>query len=159
MKKFTQNLKILIFFLFWIFLMGFSMVESLSDYANAIQKKLVAHYDASPERTKIKQYELNVTNNGFCRYKRYFSNGKVEYYAFSLTKFKDLDYYGDAISGQLYLRTKSDDVIVQTYNDKVGNVDSMATYMVIPLKNMEPTELNELSETLKQMNKALLTSK
>jgi len=46
---------------------------------------------------------------------------------------------------------QSDDVIVQTRKDKQGDVDSMATYLVVPLKNIDVEQLNELSERLKAL--------
>jgi hypothetical protein len=142
MKKFTFCLKLTLISMLGLFLCAFSSRDSIDEYVNYLQKSFTEHYDITQEGSSIKKYELNVTNNGFCRYKRYFNNGKIEYFAFKLAKFKDLDYYGTTSSGQLFLRTKSDDVIVQTYNDKKGDVDSMATCIVIPLKNIEAEELN-----------------
>ncbi|MGA9647938.1 hypothetical protein [Pedobacter sp.] len=152
MKKFTFCLKLLCIPAICLLLCAFSFRDSLEEYAEFLQKSLIEHYDSSQESKLVKKYELNVTNNGFCRYKRYFNNGKVEYFAFKLAKFKDLDYYGTASSGQLFLRTKSDDVIVQTYNDKKGDVDSMASCIVIPLKNIEAEDLNIMKERLTKIN-------
>jgi hypothetical protein len=133
--------------------MAFVPVCSSDEQTNYIQKLLSSHYDDTSGSLSVDRYELNVTNNGFCRYKRHFTNGKVEYFSFNLLKFKDLDYYGTDKSGHLFLRTKNDDVIVQTYNDKdEGDVDSMATYMVIPLKNIEPQDLSDLYERLVRLN-------
>mgnify|MGYP006343766311 FL=1 len=70
-----------------------------------------------------------------------------------------MDYYGSSIKGKLYLRTKRDDVIVQTRNDKKGDIDSMGTYLVIPLKNIEITDLNALSESFQKFNAALVAQK
>ncbi|RYG20054.1 MAG: hypothetical protein EOO07_05630 [Chitinophagaceae bacterium] len=148
MKKFTFCLKLLLIPAFCILLTAFSFRDSLEEYVVFLQKSLTEHYDSGQEIALVKKYELNVTNNGFCRYKRYFNNGKIEYFAFKLSKFKDLDYYGTTMSGQLYLRTKNDDVIVQTYNDKKGDVDSMGTCVVIPLKNIEAEDLNHIKESL-----------
>ncbi|MFC3559757.1 hypothetical protein [Pedobacter jamesrossensis] len=153
MKKFTFCLKLVSVSAFCILSSAFSTNDSLEEYTVFLQKSLSEHYDSSQEIKLVKKYELNVTNNGFCRYKRYFNNGKVEYFAFKLAKFKDLDYYGTTTSGQLYLRTKNDDVIVQTYKDKTGDVDSMATCIVIPLKNVEAEELNQIRENLERIIK------
>ena len=70
-----------------------------------------------------------------------------------------MDFYGTASKGELYLRTKKDDVIVQTRNDKKGDIDSMGTYLVIPLKNIEISELNELSNSLQKLYANLLAKK
>ena len=100
---------------------AFSAAGLLEEQSIYIQKKLLEHYDADQEILKIKKTELNVTNTGFCRYKRHFENGKVEYFSFNLIKFKDLDYVGTVKIGRLIIRTLGDDVIVQTYNDKKGD--------------------------------------
>ena len=153
MKKFTICLKLLLIPPICMLLAAFSYKDSLEEYALFLQKSFTEHYDSSQENSIVKKYELNVTNTGFCRYKRYFTNGKIEYFAFKLAKFRDLDYYGTTKSGLLYLRTKNDDVIVQTYNDKNGDVDSMATCVVIPLKNIEAEDLNQIRENLAKITK------
>ncbi|KQR70694.1 hypothetical protein [Pedobacter sp. Leaf176] len=153
MKKFTICLKLLSIPAICVFLTAFSVHDSLEEYAMFLQKSFTEHYDSSKESTVVKKYELNVTNTGFCRYKRYFNNGKIEYFAFKLAKFRDLDYYGTTKAGLLYLRTKNDDVIVQTYNDKNGDVDSMATCVVIPLKNIEAEDLNQIRQNLTKITK------
>lgn len=159
MNKFTLSLKISALSLLCLLFMAFN-ARSLDEYTAYIQQKLTAHYDNEVEAQQIKRYELKVTNTGFCRYKRYFESGKVEYFSFNLVKFKDLDYYGTDKNGKLYLRTKGEDVIVQTYNDKkAGDIDSMAAYMVIPLKNIEPQDLSDLSDRLVKMNAQLLAQK
>lgn len=148
MKKFTLCLKISLLSATAVLLCAFSDPESMELYVGFLQKSFIDHYDSSQEVKQIKRYELNITNNGFCRYKRYFNNGKTEYFAFKLAKFKDLDYLGNTTAGKLYLRTKGDDVIVQTYKDRGGDVDSMATEVVIPVKNMEAEDLNAIRENL-----------
>jgi hypothetical protein len=153
MKKFTLLLKMCLFLSVCVVFMAFIPVFSFDEQTSYIQKLLSSHYNDTSGSLAVDRYELNVTNNGFCRYKRHFTNGKVEYFSFNLLKFKDLDYYGTDKSGDLFLRTKSDDVIVQTYNDRdEGDVDSMATYMVIPLKNIEPQDLSDLNERLIRLN-------
>lgn len=152
MKKFTRCLKISLVSAFSVLLCAFSDPDSIEQYVSYLHKTFTDHYDSSQESDQVKRYELNVTNNGFCRYKRYFNNGKTEYFAFKLSKFKDMDYYGTTISGKLYIHTKGDDVIVQTYKDRGGDVDSMATQIVIPLKNMEPEDLNLIRDHLNKIN-------
>jgi len=159
MKKFTLKLKTCLFGGFCLFLMAFSDPLDLMDETVFVQKMLKDHYDEIGIKPALKRYELNVTNSGFCRYKRYYANGKVEYFSFNLSKFKDIDYLGTDKSGQLLLRTIGDDVIVQTYNDRRGDVDSMANYMSIPLKNVDAEELSQLSERLLKMNAHLLAQK
>lgn len=152
MKKFTINLKSVLLACSGLILCGFGASKLMDEDAALVQKKLSEHYDTGHQGADIRKYELYVTNNGFCRYKRHFENGKVEYFSFNIVKFKDLDYLGTVKNGRLYMRTSGEDVIVQTYNDRKGDVDSMATFLAIPLKDMEPEDLAELSLRFHQMN-------
>lgn len=152
MKKFTLCLKVSAYVLVCVIFFAFSADPFEQDVAD-VQQKLTDHYDFTPDL--LKKYELNVTKTGFCRYKCFFNSGKVEYFSFNLMKFKDLDFLGTTQKGTLLLHTKGDDVIVQTYNSKNGDIDSMATYMSIPLKNMEAEDLNEISAKLQKMSRAL----
>jgi len=153
MKKFTLGLNIVLLLALGGLFSAFSDPGSLAEYVEILQKSLTDHYDISQEGNQIKRYELNITNNGFCRYKRYFNSGKTEYFAFKLAKFRDMDYYGNEISGKLYIKTKGDDVIVQTYKDRGGDVDSMATQVMIPLKNVEAEDLNLIRNNLERITK------
>lgn len=159
MKKFTLPLKMCLFLLICLIFMAFSFVRSPKEYTDYVRNFLSAHYDDTSENQLVKHYELIVTNSGFCRYKRFFLNGKVEYFSFNLMKFKDLDYYGTDRKGKLFLHTKGDDVIVQTFEDREEDVDSMATYLVIPLRDVEPQDLTGLSEQLAKMNVQRLAQK
>lgn len=160
MKKFTLNLKICFTLAMCLLFMAFSKSELLDEQTDYIQQLLVAHYNEEPEMTQVKHYELNVTNSGFCRYKRFFKSGKIEYFSFNLMKFKDLDYHGTDTTGALFLYTRGDDVIVQTYNDTNGeDVDTMANYMSIPVRNVKTTDLTEISEQIKKTNARLLAQK
>ncbi|MBB5636120.1 hypothetical protein HDF26_003418 [Pedobacter cryoconitis] len=156
MKKFTISLKIAAYALLCTVFLSFSAYGPTEEEAVYVQQKLYDHYNAEAKGGLIKKYELHVTNTGFCRYKCFFNNGKIEYFSFNFLKYKDIDYAGTSQSGTLILRTKGDDVIVQTYNDsKGGDIDSMATFMAIPLKNIEPEELNQLMEKFQQMSSKL----
>jgi len=158
MKKFTQNMKMWYFLSLFpaiFFCSGFYVINSLEEESEIIQKKLLALYDSNSTEKFIKRYELSVTKSGFCRYKVYYQNGKIEYFSFNFLKYKDMDFLGSASRGMLYLRTMEDDVIVQTYNDRMGDIDSMASYMVIPLRSVEPLDLNTLLERFRSMNAML----
>lgn len=135
---------------------GFNLVE---EQPLIIQNLLIKYYDNDAQTKDVKRFEINVTNNGFCRYRKIYNNGKEELFAFNISSFKTMDFYGTASKGELYLRTKKDDVIVQTRNDKKGDIDSMGTYLVIPLKNIEISELNELSNSLQKLYANLLAKK
>ena len=153
MKKFTIGLKISVISVVCTTLCAFSDPDTIEHYTSFLQKSFLDHYDISQESKQIKRYELNITNNGFCRYKRYYNNGKTEYFAFKLAKFKDMDYFGSPTAGKLFIRTKGDDVIVQTYKDRGGDVDSMATQVIIPLKNVEAEDLNLIHDYLERITK------
>jgi len=155
MKKFTLSLKTGLYGL--LCLICLSSYGPTEEDAVYLQQRLYDHHDMElPGQNNMKKYELHVTNKGFCRYKRFFNNGKVEYFSFNLLKYKQLDYLGNTLKGILYLRTRGDDVIVQTHNDsKGGDVDSMATFMAIPVKNIEAEQLNDLSEKFRQMSEKL----
>ncbi|WP_379089061.1 hypothetical protein [Pedobacter sp. UC225_65] len=113
MKKFTLNLKKCVLFSAFLTFFVFSGFDIPEDHTVIIQNLLNKYYDNEAQGKELKRIELNVTNTGFCRYRKVYNSGKVEYYAFNLSRFKTLDYYGNAEKGELYLRTKNDDVIVQ----------------------------------------------
>jgi hypothetical protein len=159
MKKFTIKLRTCLYGLSCVFLVAFSIPYDIAEETLFVQKMFKEHYDEIAIKPALKKYELNVTNTGFCRYRRFYANGKVEYFSFNLCKFKDIDYLGTDKTGQLILRTLGDDVIVQTYNDRQGDVDSMASHMSIPLKNVEAEQLSALAERLARMNAHLLVQK
>lgn len=158
MKKFTRIMKIWCFFyvaVIFFILSAFFIVDPLEEDSLFLKNKLEAHYDGNFSAGQIKRYELSVTASGFCRYKRYFQNGKIEYFAFNFLKYKDVDFFGRPERGLLYLRTNADDVIVQTYKDRGGDVDSMASYMIIPLKQVEAEDLNSLASGFASLRSTL----
>jgi hypothetical protein len=108
-------------------------------------KCLTESYDQSGD-AKLKKWELSVNNEAFIRLRKTYAKGKQEYYSFNLSKLNDMDYIGNTIRGTLELETVADDIIVQTRNDRKGDVDSMTTVLNIPVKNMEPERLDSLQE-------------
>ncbi|WP_129714615.1 hypothetical protein [Pedobacter sp. SYP-B3415] len=159
MRNITFLLSITVVGTVWLLFTAFKSLDPLEENMGFVRQNLASFYNAELESASIKRYELNFTNTGFCRYKRYFHNGKTEFFAFNLSKFTDMDYYGSTRNGWLYLRTRSDDVIVQTHNDRNGDVDSMANCMILPLKNIEADQLNELRARLTLMGKHLALRK
>ena len=153
MKKFTFSLEIYAYIAIGLLFLSFSWAGPAIEEAGYMQQKLTAHYNSEPGGKTVKRYELHITEEGFCRYKRFFTNGKIEYFSCNIRNFKELDYSGTVAAGTLYIRTKTDDVIVQTYNTKRGgDVDSMATFMAIPLKNLEAEDLVDLAAKFQEMN-------
>lgn len=122
-------------------------ITSKRDFRNDIreaEKFLQQCFNAEASRTKLKKYELTITDNGFFRLRKFFYNGKQEYYSFNLRRVVGFDYMGSASKGTLLITTKNDDVIVQSFIDPKGDIDSMSNVIEIPLKNIEAEQLNVL---------------
>jgi len=117
------------------------------DWLNWGNKCLNESYDP-PAAAKIKKWELSLTDDSFIRLRKTYQNGKQEYFSLFLQKLDDMEYLGNVNNGMLELKAKSDDIIVQTYNDHHGNIDSMASVFDIPVKNMEPERLDSLEHAL-----------
>jgi hypothetical protein len=113
---------------------------------------LTESYDPSGE-VKLKKWELTLTGDAFVRLRKDYTNGKEEFYSFHLHRFSDMNYLGTTVSGTLQLKAIADDIIVQTYNDPKGDIDSMATQMNIPVKNMQPERLDSLQMALRYFKK------
>lgn len=155
MQKFTLHLKKSVLFSVCLVFLICAGFETAEESAEIIQNTLNKYYDSTVDGAALKRYELNVTNTGFCKYKKIYTNGKTEFFSFNLSRFKNMDYYGTTKRGELHLYTNNDDVIVQTHNDRKGDVDSMATRMIIPLKEINQDVLNTLAAQFKQVNTIL----
>ena len=110
-------------------------------------KCLTECYDPSGQ-AKLKKWELVLTDDAFIRLRKTYANGKQEYFSFQLHRFTDMDYLGSTVNGTLQLKAVADDIIVQTYNDPREDIDTMATQLNIPVKNMEPERLDSLQMVL-----------
>lgn len=128
-------------------LYSFKPVADPQQLINWSNKTLMQVYDPSGD-AKLKKWELSLTEDLFLRLRKTYQNGKQEYYSCQLHSFNDLDYMGTTASGLLNIKTNADDIIVQTYNDRKGDVDSMATTFSIPVKNMEPEQIDSLRNVL-----------
>jgi len=128
-------------------LLGFRRAADTRQLINWSNRTLMQAYDP-PVDEKLKKWELSLTDDLFLRLRKTYQNGKQEYFSFQLHSFNDLDYVGTTASGLLNIKTRADDIIVQTYNDRKGNVDSMATILSIPVKNMEPEQIDSLRNAL-----------
>ncbi|TSJ42741.1 hypothetical protein FO440_00695 [Mucilaginibacter corticis] len=117
------------------------------DWLSWGNKCLSESFDPSID-PKLKKWEVLLTDDSFIRLRKTYQNNKQEYFSFQLQKLDSISYTGDATTGMLKLKAKADDIIVQTYNDRQGNIDSMANVLNIPLKNMEPKRLDSLEEAL-----------
>lgn len=133
--------------------------EELGQIALWTQVKLNILHNATSDSEKIRQFELLLNDEGFLRYRRTYINGKQEYYSLNLIRGKSIDYLGNIFSGDLSIQTQEDDVIVQTFNDRSGNVDSMATHFRLPLLNVEAEDLIALNNDLLEMKRLLEKNK
>ena len=115
-------------------------------------KCLTQSYDPSGE-AKIKKWDITLTDDAFVRLRKVYTNGMQTYYSFQLRRFNDMAYIGTTVSGTLQLKTIADDIIVQTYNDPKGDIDSMATELDLPMKNIEPNRLDSLQMALNYFKK------
>ncbi len=101
------------------------------------------HYQAEKD-LGVKDFSFEITENGFIRYRRIFPNKKVEFFSLKIDKLRDIDYLGDEQNGWLLLKSDEESVIFQTYNDPDGDVDEMKNEILIPLKGIELSEINNL---------------
>jgi len=115
------------------------------DWLAYVNRALPESYDQSTD-PKLKKVEISLTPDYFVRLRKTYAKNMQEYYSFNLHQFGDMDYLGNTTTGILSLKTMADDIIVQTYNDRHGDIDSMTTSLDIPVKNMEPERLDSLRE-------------
>ena len=120
---------------------------SEQDWLVWTNKCLAQSYDPSGD-ARLKKWELTITGDNFIRLRKTYVKGKQVYYSFNLSKLSEMTYLGNTSSGTIQLKTLEDDIIVQTYKDRHGDVDSMTTVLNIPVKNMEPERLDSLKEAL-----------
>ena len=111
---------------------------------------LLQSFDTTSD-PKLKKWDLTLTPDAFIRFKKTYQNGRQEYYSFNLQRFKEMDYLGTTTRGTLRIKTLADDVIVQTYHDPKGDVDSMSTTMKIPLRAIEAEQLDSLLTALSSL--------
>ena len=114
------------------------------DWSN---KCLLQTFDSSTD-AKLKKWEIEVTPQHFVHLRKTYQHGKQEYFSFHLSKLDSVNFFGETNNGQLQFKTLSDDIIVQTYDDPKGNIDSMATSLTVPVKDMTPEKLDSLNDAL-----------
>jgi hypothetical protein len=114
------------------------------DWSN---KCLTASYNPAPD-VKLKKWELTLTNDYFLRLRKTYQHGRQEYFSFNLHRLNGVKYQGDEQTGTLELSTNADDIIVQTYEDPKGDIDSMSTVLELPVRNMSPARLDSLKTAL-----------
>jgi len=144
-KEAAVTLLILLFVAF-SFAFRFKMGEK--EWLDWSNKCLSESYDPSTD-VKLKKWEIIVTPEHFIRLRKTYQHGKQEYYSFHLNKLDSINYIRETTGGQLHFKTIADDIIVQTYEDPKGNIDSMATVLDIPVKGMSPGRVDSLNDAIK----------
>ena len=115
------------------------------DWSN---KFLSESFNSSLE-SRLKKWEITVSPERFIRLRKFYPHGKQEYYSLHINKLDSINYVQTATGGELRFKTIADDVIVQTYEDPKGNIDSMSTVLVVPVKEITPERLDSLNDALK----------
>jgi hypothetical protein len=110
-------------------------------------KCLAESYNPSPD-IQLKKWEITLTGDYFLRLRKTYPHDRQEYFSFNLHRLNSVDYQGNDTTGTLKLSTINDDIIVQTYEDPKGDIDSMATTLELPVKNMTPVRLDSLKNAL-----------
>jgi hypothetical protein len=131
-----------------LLLYGFKAFSTEQEWINWVNKFLTESYDPTVE-PKLKKYEITLTPDHFIRLRKTYQQGKQEYYSFNLKRFTELGYIaGSAATDTLQIKTQADDIIIQTYEDPKGDVDSMATHWEIPVKKVSQQRLDSLKQAL-----------
>jgi len=134
---------------------AFKQDDLFHKLAEQAQQQLGSFHGMEPESAKIKRCEIAISDEGFLRYRKFYLNGKQEYYSFNLSRLRSIDYYGNSNIGNLVIYTVEDDVIVQTYNDKAGNVDSMSVKLNLTIKAIEPENLDRIQQDLFELKRLI----
>ncbi|HTE01258.1 MAG TPA: hypothetical protein VK668_18355 [Mucilaginibacter sp.] len=131
-----------------MFSYGFRSGMDEQEWLTWSNKCLSESYDPSVD-VKLKKWEIEVTPDHFLRLRKTYQHDRQEYFSLSLQKFDGLEYHHSAgLTDTLQIKTNADDIIVQTYNDPKGDLDSMATILDIPVKNMASERLDSLRSAL-----------
>jgi hypothetical protein len=118
-----------------------------NDELKWIQQILSASYNQAAD-TGLKKWDISVTFEGFFRLRKHFTSGKQEYFSFNFKRLSDIDFDGTLDSGHIVFTTSADDIIVQTYNDPKGNIDSMTSILSLPVIDLKPEQLDSIKNSI-----------
>jgi hypothetical protein len=144
-KIFCRIGSCLLFLLFLFTTISWKVVQT--DELKWIQRILSGSYNQAAD-TGLKKWDLSVTFDGFFRLRKHFASGKQEYFSFNFKRLSDIDFEGTLNSGNILFTTSEDDIIVQTYNDPKGNIDSMTSVLSLPVINVKPEQIDSLKSTV-----------
>lgn len=148
LSKVKENLIPLLILLSVSFSYAFRSEMGEKEWLDWSNKCLSESYDPSTD-IKLKKWEITVTPEHFIRLRKTYQHGRQEYYSFHLNKLDSVKYLGESTAGQLHFKTIADDIIVQTYEDPKGDIDSMATVLDIPVKGMSQERIDSLKDAIK----------
>ncbi|QEC78023.1 hypothetical protein [Mucilaginibacter ginsenosidivorax] len=129
------------------FIYGFNRGMGDQEWLAWSNKCLTESFNPPPDIT-LKKWELILTNDCFLRLRKTYQHDRQEYFSFNLHRLNNVEYMGSDTTGTLKLSTLTDDIIVQTYEDPKGDLDSMATAIELPVKHMSPVRLDSLKIAL-----------
>jgi hypothetical protein len=143
-----KALIIVLFILISSLLYSFAAFMTEQQWINWGGRFLAETYDPTIEPA-IKKVEITLTPDHFIRLRKTYQQGKQEYFSFHLQRFASFNYLpGAANTDTLQLKALADDIIVQTYEDPQGDVDSMTTTLNIPVKKATAARLDSLKQAL-----------
>jgi hypothetical protein len=147
LKSILTKAKILLIALPIAFCCAFSYIMGEKEWLDWGNKCLSQSFDPSLD-TKLKKWEIELTPEHFIHLRKTYQHGKQEYFSLYLNKLDSVNFIGTATNGQLQFKAIRDDIIVQTYDDPKGNVDSMTTVLNIQVKGMTPERLDSLDDAI-----------
>ncbi len=130
-----------------LFICGFRLMPDETEWLSWTNRCLTESYNPATEAS-LKKWEITLTPEHFIRLRKTFQHGKQEYFSFNLSRLDSFDYLGNTNNGVLHFKTLNDDIIVQTYDDPKGNIDSMSTVLDIPVKSISAERLDSLNSAL-----------
>ena len=130
-------------------------LPDLEELLKQTQEKLNMAYSIEIDQPQLKKIDLQLTKDGFFRLRKTFINGKQEYFSFNFSQFDELKYLGNTQKGLLVLKTKPESIIVQTYRDAAGNIDTMASELKFPVKEMDAPDIEVIQDCFMQAREKL----
>lgn len=136
---------------------GFKSEEDVTVLRNNIINSFKKY--ESEKYLGCKNYKLEITDEGFIRYRRVLANNKSEYYSVRIERLHEIKYQGTEKSGWLSMSCAPASVIFQTYRDPAGDVDSMANEIVFPLNNISVEELNFFKNNFESLKEKIINTR
>ena len=125
-------------------LYGFTAFMDEQQWLNWGNRALTEAYNPSGE-PKIARWEITLTTDHFIRLRKTYQQGMQEYYSFNIKRLNGINYIpGNDAVDTLQLQTQTDDIIIQTFGDPAGDLDSTITTLNIPVNKLGPGRLDSL---------------